>query len=242
MSMVITLTGEDALTFEMKADEAFFAQDYPRAITLYDSALRETPSDAVVLWKLARAWVCRGESVEGAERRDAFQRAETSARLCIAADSTMSPGHAWLAASLGYLTLEASGSDKIPLVREVLRESGAALRWDPRNDVAYSVRGSTFRALGNVGWLQRQLAALFFGGLPSGGFPEAEEALRKAILLAPQVMRHHYELGVLYLDWGKREEARKALQTAVELPVRVAIDRPRLDKARQFLRDLKAAE
>jgi Tfp pilus assembly protein PilF len=90
--------------------------------------------------------------------------------------------------------------------------------------------------------LQRQLATLFFGGLPPGGFPESEEALRHAIQLAPQVMRHHYELGVLYLDWGKTEDARKAFRAVVELPVRVAIDRPRLAKARQFLRDLEAEE
>jgi hypothetical protein len=55
-------------------------------------------------------------------------------------------------------------------------------------------------------------------------------------------MRHRYELAVLYLDWGKRGEARTVLLEAEKLPVRVAIDRPRLEKIRELLREPPAAE
>ena len=48
-------------------------------------------------------------------------------------------------------------------------------------------------------------------------------------------MRHHYELGILYIDMGKKEEARRSLETAAALPVRTAIDRPRLQKIRELL-------
>ena len=59
--------------------------------------------------------------------------------------------------------------------------------------------------------------------------------LKKAIDLAPDVMRHQYELGVLYLDMDRKEEARKVLQRAATLPIRVAIDRPRLKKIQEIL-------
>jgi hypothetical protein len=48
-------------------------------------------------------------------------------------------------------------------------------------------------------------------------------------------MRHHYELGILYIDMGRKEEARRALETGAALPVRTAIDRPRLQKIRELL-------
>jgi hypothetical protein len=48
-------------------------------------------------------------------------------------------------------------------------------------------------------------------------------------------MRHHYELGVLYLDWGRVVEARQVLLHAAKLPIRVAIDRQRVEKIRQLL-------
>lgn len=52
-------------------------------------------------------------------------------------------------------------------------------------------------------------------------------------------MRHWYELGVLYIDWGKPEEARRALREAVGKDVRTAIDRPRKEKAQKLLRELE---
>ncbi|HTY58254.1 MAG TPA: tetratricopeptide repeat protein, partial [Bacteroidota bacterium] len=99
----------------------------------------------------------------------------------------------------------------------------------------WSILGSFYRALGNVGWLERALASLFVGTVPRGGYEEAEAALRKAIAIAPGIMRHHYELGILYIDMGRKDEARRALEFAATLPVRTAIDRPRLEKIRELL-------
>jgi tetratricopeptide (TPR) repeat protein len=109
---------------------------------------------------------------------------------------------------------------------------------NPRDDAALSIRGSFFRALGNVGWLKKQLAALFVGTIPDGGFAEAESALLAAAEIAPDIMRHKYELGILYLDMGRKADACNAFSQAARLPVRVAIDRPRLAKIRGFLREL----
>jgi Flp pilus assembly protein TadD len=89
-----------------------------------------------------------------------------------------------------------------------------------------------------VSWLQRQLAALFVGKVPRGGYEEAEAALQKAIALAPDVMRHQYELGILYIDMGRKDEARRILEHAATLPVRVSIDRPRLKKIQELLATL----
>jgi Flp pilus assembly protein TadD len=90
-----------------------------------------------------------------------------------------------------------------------------------------------------VGWVKRQLASLLLGSVPQGGFPEAEEALKIAIRMAPDIMRHHYELGVLYLDWGRKEDARLALRRAAVLEIRTAIDRPRKEKALKLLSELE---
>ena len=52
-------------------------------------------------------------------------------------------------------------------------------------------------------------------------------------------MRHHYELGILYLDMNRREEAKQAFEKAAALPIRVAIDVPRLQKAKTYLKTLQ---
>jgi hypothetical protein len=55
-------------------------------------------------------------------------------------------------------------------------------------------------------------------------------------------MRHQYELGILYIDMGREEEARQALEAAGRLPVKTAIDRPRLEKIHELLSRLTSPQ
>jgi tetratricopeptide (TPR) repeat protein len=219
-------------------DEAFERMDYPAAIGAYDSLLEAHPKDPQLLWRLARASVCYGESFEDHRRKELCLKAEQYARGCIAADSTSAEGHTWLAGALGYIALDEGMERQAAMSFEILEETGRAIRLNPRDDAALSIRGSLYRALGNVSWVKRQMAQLLLGGIPGGGFEEGEAALKQAIAIAPGVMRHHYELGVLYLDWDRTEEARACLARAAELPVRTAIDIPRLRKIRELLAGL----
>ena len=221
-------------------DTEFFRIDYPAAITAYESALRDRPDDPEILWRLARVYVCTGEVADEQHRISFFNVAETYARRCIRVDSTKGEGHTWLAGALGYTALERGVSEQVVLSHELVREVSRALALNPNDDIAYSIKGSFYRALGNVGWLQRQLAKLFVGSIPDGGYEESEEALKRAVSLAPDVMRHQYELGILYIDMDRKTEARQTLEQAAALPVRTAIDRPRLAKIHELLTDLRS--
>jgi tetratricopeptide (TPR) repeat protein len=220
-------------------DEAFEKLDYPGAVQAYEHELEHDPRNAEFLWRLARVYVCMAETAEEPDRGRWLQSAEEHARRCIAADSTCPEGHTWRGAALGYIAFYAPMSDQVRLAWEILGETKRAIALNPRDDAAYSIRGSLYRALGNAGWFQRQVARLFLGKLPPGGFEEGETALLEAIRLAPDVMRHQYELGVLYVDWGKPQEARRALESARALPVRVGIDRPRQKKIEELLAQIE---
>jgi hypothetical protein len=63
--------------------------------------------------------------------------------------------------------------------------------------------------------------------------------LLEAIAIAPEIMRHRYELGILYIDMGRIPEACASFENASHLPVRVAIDRPRLEKIKAYLAELE---
>lgn len=229
----------DTASVIASGDEAFFRIDYSTAAQLYESALEQSPKQPEILWRLARVYVCMGEVAEESQQQDLYRNAVLYSRRCIQADSTRADGHTWLAGALGYIALNEATKNQLDLMREMMSELDRALTLNPNDDIAYSIKGSMYRALGNVGWLQRQLAALLFGGIPPGGYDDAEVALKQAILLAPDVMRHHYELGVLYMDWNRGAEAKKVLEFARTLPVRVAIDCKRLMKIDELLAQLE---
>ena len=210
-------------------DEAFIKQQYDEAIGIYESALTESDNKAELLWRISRCYISIGDVAEREEGEQYYRKAETYATLAVKEDSLNSDAHCWRAVSVGYVAIYEGVRAKVQAANEIKRELDIALRLNPKNDVAYSILGTFYRTLGNVGWIEKQLADLLLGGLPEGGFSEAEQSLKKAIELAPTIIRHHFELGLLYLDMEKPQDAKKVFQSAVKLPPILASDIRRIE-------------
>jgi tetratricopeptide (TPR) repeat protein len=210
--------------------------DYAEAMREYKNGIGQN-TEAPLLWRISRLYVLMSEVSVEPETATLLDSALVYARASIRADSTDPGGYTWLAGALGYRALTADMPDRLILSVRLLAAIDRALLLQPRNDVALSIKGSFYRALGNVGWIQRQLGELLFGDIPDGGYKEAEDALLCAIAIAPDVMRHRYELAVLYLDMERDEEAKRELLQASTLPVRIASDRPRLLKIAELLQE-----
>ena len=78
---------------------------------------------------------------------------------------------------------------------------------------------------------------MFLSSVPEGGFEESEEAFLKAIELAPNTPRHRFELGKLYLDWGREEEGKQMLESALRLPITAAGDTTAQRVMRELLQE-----
>jgi tetratricopeptide (TPR) repeat protein len=223
----------------VKGDEAFALIDYSSARASYEAALQRAPDDPQLLWRLARLEVCIGDVAPRKERRPYYDAAESYARACVARDSTLALGHTWLAAALGNVAMFEGSKVKVRLSREIKEELDTALRLDPNDDVAWSVLGSFYRALGKISWIERQLAEIFLGGVPSGGFEESEHALKTAVALAPTIVRHRFELGVLYAEMDREEEAREEFAVVVTLPPTLGRDEWKKKRAAEWLATFK---
>lgn len=190
-----------------RGDREFASRNYPLAMAVYDSALTAASDSAEVLWRLSRLFVCIGDVSPEGERLELYRRAEAYAARSISCDSARSEGHTWRAAALGSMAVFEGSKAKVRLCTVIKQELDRAIGLNPRDDVAYSILGSFYRVLGNVSWLERRLASIFLGTLPEGGYVESERALKQAVALAPGVIRHHFELGVLYQEQDRNEEA-----------------------------------
>jgi tetratricopeptide (TPR) repeat protein len=206
------------------ADQEFHSLHYMRALALYDSALTTSTDSAAVLWRMARAWICLADTASPERKFDLYKQAESRAIRAVAADSTCSQAHAWLAAAIGNIAMFEGGKTKVKLAHAIKREVDRAIALDTTNDVAYSILGSFHKAIGDVSWIEKQLANIFLGGLPDGGYGESEAAFHRAIELAPGVPRNHYELAKVYLCLDRNAEALKELRLTRTLPVSVALD------------------
>ena len=221
-----------------RGDQEFASRNYPLALAVYDSALTASSDSAGVLWRLARVFVCIADVSPEGERLDLFRRAEAYAVRSISSDSMKSEGHTWRAAALGNVAVFEGSKAKVRLCTVIKQELDRAIELNPRDDIAFSILGSFYRILGNVSWLEHQLAVLFLGELPKGGYAESEHALKQAIALAPGVIRHHFELGVLYQEMDRDEEALVEFKRVLSLPLLLASDEGKQLSAARLVEDL----
>jgi tetratricopeptide (TPR) repeat protein len=221
-----------------RGDQGFSDRNYALALAVYDSALTTSGDSAGVLWRLARVYVCLADVAPEERRLDLYRQAEAYAVRSISADSTKSEGHSWRAAALGNVAVFEGSKTKVRLCTVIKQELDRAIELNPRDDIAFSILGSFYMTLGNVSWLERQMANLFLGDLPEGGYAESERALRQAITLAPRVIRHHFELGTLYQELDRCEEALAEFRQVISLPLLLASDEARQLSAARLVKDL----
>jgi hypothetical protein len=226
-----------------KGDQEFAQLQYAAAEASFLSVLATSADSAEILWKLARTNVCIGDVAGEGQKLELYRRAEMFAARCIGADSASSEGHAWRAAALGNIAVFEGSKTKVQLCNIIKAELDESIRLKSDNDIAYSILGSFYTALGNVSWLERRLAAIFLGSLPDGGYVDAERALRKAIVISPRVIRHHAALGELYVQEERTQEALVEFRQVVSLPVLLARDRRDQSLAAEYIQkfDGKAA-
>lgn len=220
-------------------DQEFTRINYLLAEAIYDSVLTTSADSADALWRLARVYVCMADVAPPDQKSVLYRQAEAFAYRCIRADSLKSEGHTWRAAALGNIAMFEGGKTKIKLCHLIKQELNCSIGLNPDDDIAYSILGSFYMALGNVSWIERQLATAFLGSLPEGGYQESEWALKKAIALSPGVIRHHFALGELYLEQDRDREALQEFRRVVTLDVALASDQRTQISAAAFINDLK---
>ena len=207
-------------------DVYFIKMEYKEAIAVYEQAANA--ANAELYWRLARAYICLSDVSSAEERKVLVEKAETAARKCISLNEKLGAGHSWLAAALGNRAMYEGSKGKVHLCNEIKKELDRAIELNPNDDIAYSILGSFYKALGKVNWIERTMAKAFLGGLPAGGYAEGEQALKKAIAIAPNTIRHWHELATIYEAWGRPEEAHAAYMKAVQLKPQVLSDNERL--------------
>jgi tetratricopeptide (TPR) repeat protein len=227
------------------ADQAFMAMKYEKADSLYETISRSGPENADLLWKLSRLNISVAESFsprEATRRMPYYTKAVEYARKAVSIDSTNAAAHTWLAASLAVKADRIGTKEKLARAKEIKRELDKALALNPHDDVAWSILGSYYRQVSNIGWMSRLLGNTFVGRMPEGSPEAAEKAFKKAISLNPRAIRHYHELALLYIDQHRDQEALQTLQIAVRKPALMKSDLRRLDDIRELIKKLSEVQ
>lgn len=177
-----------------------------KATEIWDTRLKANPRDFESAQKLSKARYWLGTNgLPEPERKAALEAGIAAARVAIALDAKRPEGHFWLAANMGALA-ESFG------MRQGIRYRGPikdALLTTLKIDPGF-LDGSADRALGR--WYYK------VPGLFGGSNKRSEEHLRKSLTYNPNSVISHLFLADTLADMGRKEDARKEYQAAIDAP------------------------
>jgi tetratricopeptide (TPR) repeat protein len=177
-----------------------------RATGIWQSRLQANAKDFESAYKLSQARYWLGTNgLPEAERKAALEAGIAAARTAIAINAARPEGHFWLAANMGALAESFGLRQGIKYRGQIKDALLATLKIDPA-----FLQGSADRALGR--WYFK------VPGLFGGSNKRSEEHLRKSLTYHPTSVISLLFLGDTLADEGRRDEARKAYQAAIDAP------------------------
>ena len=200
-----------------------------KAAELWSAELARDPNRFDAAWKLARIDYWLGRHAAEAEGRRLFEQGIEAGRKASALQPNRPEGHFWTAANMGELAESYGMRQGIKYRSPIKQELETVLRIDRA-----FLSGSADRALGR--WYAR--VPRLFGGSRK----QAEEHLRASLKYNPNSTLSHLFLAELFLDDGRKDEARRELQAVIDAPLDQdwrPEDTEYKDKARKMLASLK---
>jgi tetratricopeptide (TPR) repeat protein len=142
------------------------------------------------------------------------------------------------AITLGKMLPYMPTKEQIAASPKIKESVDKALKLNPGNDTAWHILGRWNRVLADVNTVKRALAHVFYGGLPKGSNEEAERDMKKAIALNPNRLMHYIELGRIYAQMGRKDDARQFINKGLAMPDAEKDDPETKQRGRETLQKL----
>lgn len=210
---------EDADALIAKGDRFDKRLQAKEALEEYLPANTLEPDNVYLLVRIARQY--RHLMSDTSSKKEKLRLGRISLEFAERA-ATLAPNNAEAqlspAISYGKMLPSMSSKDQVNASPRIKAAVDRTLQLDPTNDNAWHILGRWNRVLADISPLKRVLAKALYGDLPVTTNEAAEKCLLKAIAIKPNRLMHYIELGRVYAQMGRKEEARKYLQKGLAMP------------------------
>ena len=209
-------SAEDLVEKGKVYEKKFQAKD---ALPYYLAAEKLEPQNCHVLVRIARQYryLMTDAAAKDEKLRLGHLALDYSARAAAAGPQDCDAQLA-TAITLGKMLPILPTKEQVGASPKIKESVDKALKLDPNNDTAWHVLGRWNRVLADVNLLKRALAEMLYGALPKGSNEEAERDMKKAIELNPNRLMHYIELGRIYAQMGRKDDARQFISKGLAMP------------------------
>jgi len=227
----------DDLVGRGKAFEQKFKAD--DALALYLAAEKLEPKNPELLVRIARQYRWQMTDAPAKEEKLRLGHIALDYSMRAAAcgpkdcDAQLAP-----AITLGKMLPYLPTKEQVSASPRIKESVDKALALDPTDDTAWHILGRWHRVLADVNLVKRTMAGLLYGNLPKGSIDEAERDMQKAIELNPNRLMHYIELGRIYAQMGRTDDARQFINKGLAMPNREKDDPETKERGRETLAKL----
>ena len=231
---------EDTDALIAKGDQFDQQLQAKEALEVYLPANKLEPNNVKLLVCIARQY--RHLMSDTSSKQEKLRLGNISLEFASRA-ATLAPNNAEAqlspAISLGKMLPFMGSKDQIKASPRIKAAVDRTLLLDPNNDNAWHILGRWNRVLADVNVVKRVLAKTLYGDdLPVTTNEAAEKCLLKAIEINPNRLMHYIELGRIYAQMGRKEEARKYIQKGMAMPDKEKDDPEMKEIGKQILQKL----
>jgi tetratricopeptide (TPR) repeat protein len=197
----------------VKGDAFYSRLQAPKALECYLPAEKLDPNNVRLLVHISREYRhLMSDTSKPEEKRRLGGIAVAYAKRAAALDSNDPEAQLAVAISYGKLQPLESNREKIAACHVIKEAADKAVRLDPRSDLGWHVLGRWHEGLADVNAANRALAQLVYGEvLPTSTYEEAAKCFVKAIALNPNRLMHYIELGRVYAQMGRTDDAKRLI-------------------------------
>ena len=204
----------------IKSGDAFDAKlQEAEALKFYLPAEKLQPRNARLLVSISRQYRHLAiDATTSAEKLRLGQIALEYAKRAAALAPNDSEAQLSVGVSYGKL-LPYEGTKQQMAASPLIKASAdAAIRLDPKNDLAWFILGRWHEVLADVTGVKRALGSLVYGKIPTSTNEAAVSCFEKAIAINPHRLRYYVELGRTYAQMGRTADARRFIEKGLAMP------------------------
>ena len=223
-----------------EGDKLYKEGKFFESVAVYEKVLEKNPGDYEVLWRLSRSYDMQANNeTKKSSKKKVLEKAVDYAERAIAANEDGFEGHVYLAQSLGKSASVVSSEEKVKNTYRIRNSAQKAIELNPSHYKPYMLLGMWHRKVEAATWLEKNLAQMFFGGLPDASLREAESNLKKSLQLREDNLEVHYELALVYKKLKRKDEAVEELKKTLQCTVRNKRQEEIKEKAAKLLKRLE---
>ena len=215
----LAVRAEDTDALIAKGDQFDKRLQAKEALEVYLPANKLEPNNVDLLVRIARQY--RHLMSDTSSKQEKLRLGNISLEFAGRA-ATLAPKNAEAqlspAISYGKMLPYMGSKDQVNASPRIKAAVDRTLQLDPTSDTAWHILGRWNRVLADINVVKRVVAKALYGDLPVTTNEAAEKCLLKAIEINPKRLIHYIELGRIYAQMGRKEEARKYLQKGLAMP------------------------